>query len=342
MNKRLVVSNRTAGTMRSRVWVIGIVVVLTAILTLTWPSEKPAQGWWGNAPALSDLSITDQDGTTIELVYRMPYFASGFTLAHSDTLEYVWSYSADVASSVETVTIDATVKRSSESHFISPADSQPQVEGHQVSLNHGTNIIVISVLPEMGGQYYFVDYSIEITRAGSPTEVQATAVSINNPEIAVDAGATLSFLLSRTGDTTQALTVPVMISEGTGDVVPHSSEGRVEVQFQEGYSSATFDLATYSSGMAQGSSWVRVQVLSGDGYEVVSNANKGSWFVWKRDVLSLNLAMIRVIGNDGTRINIGDFDPEQKTYSAQVESTVEFVTITPTVRWTRKFVQVAK
>ena len=105
------------GAMKNQIWFVGIVVVLTAILTLTWPSGNQAQGWWGNAPALSDLSITDQDGTAIELVFRLPMPGFGLlgplTDSSSDTLylEQVWSYSADVASSVENVTIDATVKR---------------------------------------------------------------------------------------------------------------------------------------------------------------------------------------------------------------------------------------
>ena len=214
--------------------------------------------------------------------------------------------------------------------YISPEDHHSGTQGHQVSLSYGTNIILVSV--HATGSDVLATHVVEITRAGNSEELLTNSVSIADPVGTARGGSTLPFLLSRTGSTTQSLTVSVQVSEGKGDMIPSSSEGRVEVQFQEGYASARLDLATFANPLDRGSSssWVRVQVLPGPDYQVHSRANRGSWYAWDKDFRSLSLQLILVDDNGGTRIDIGDFDPLKRTYSAEVESTVEYVTIAHT------------
>ena len=109
-------------------------------------------------------------------------------------------------------------------------------------------------------------YSVTITRAGSAPDGAPTIVSISSPRHA-DEGFTVPFLLTRTGNTSQSLTVPVDIAEDL-DKLPPSSEGRFDVEFQAGYASALLDLPTKSDPADQGTSLVKAALVDGEAYDV--------------------------------------------------------------------------
>ena len=157
-----------------------------------------------------------------------------------------------------------------------------------------------------------------------------TNVSISSPSHVTE-GTTVPFLLTRTGNTTQSLTVPVDVTEGGGDMLPTSSEGRFEVEFQAGYASARLDLPTNSDSVYQGASQVRTALVDGDAYDVDSSASAAHSWVADDDYsfAEPTLASITLADHNGTTIDIGSFDTDTRTYSGSVGSEIEWITVTP-------------
>ena len=235
---------------------------------------------------LAFLSIIEGNGTSVDI----GTFSSDGT-----------SYSGDVASSVDQVTVyAAAIAEELTTVSILPSDSHTD-SGHQVRLNHGTNLISISVIsgfPDGG----IKTYSVAINRAGSaPNNDEVTEVSISGLEWAKE-GHTIPFLLTRTGDTTQALTVPVDMSETGGDMVSSSLEGRFDVNFQAGYASARHDLETNADTVWEEHSTVTVAPVDGTGYDVSGSAGAASAEIRDNDFP----AATAVLTVDSTEVEEGE------------------------------------
>ena len=76
------------------------------------------------------------------------------------------------------------------------------------------------------------------------------------------------FVLKRTGDASEALTVELAVSERGGDMVPAGSEGSRRATFEAGATTATLAVATGSDGVAGPDSEVTAALAGGDGYAV--------------------------------------------------------------------------
>ena len=305
-------SRTRLGSRTNLIWVPAIVFTLATIIALVWPTGVQAQDAYSSD--LASLSITDQNGATIDV--------GAFDPA-------VTTYSASVGSTIERVTIRASASaRSWAKVYISPEDSQ-RASGHQVELNHGANLILVSVYQTVVRQE-LKTYSVTITRAGSAPDGAPTNVSISSPPH-VREGGTIPFLLTRTGDTSQVLTVTVDVIEGGGEMVSPSSEGRFEVEFQAGYASARLDLPTNSDSVYQKSPQVRAALVDGDAYNVDSSASAAQSWVTDDDYSfsGPTLASITLADHNGTTIDIGSFDTDTRTYSGSVGSEIEWITVTP-------------
>ena len=91
--------------------------------------------------------------------------------------------------------------------------------------------------------------------------VSAVAERVAEGEAAV-------FVLRRTGDASEALTVELAVSERGGDMVPAGSEGSRRATFAAGATTATLAVATGSDDVAGPDSQVTATLAGGDGYAV--------------------------------------------------------------------------
>ena len=299
-------------TMRSRTNLIFAVLLLVAgavISAVAWPAVLQAQNT--SSLNLSSLSVTDQNGTTVSIGTFDPATTT---------------YSGSVASTVERVTVDVTSNSGSYAEtYVMPMDSQPETPGHQVDLIHGTNLILVS-LHSFSIDENLKTYSVEITRVGTGTSGAANTISLGGGTWARE-GSTLPFLVTRTGDTAESLTVQIAIAERHGNLVLSSAEGSFNVEFDAGSASARHDVATYDVFAGTGTSAVQAEVVSGTGYTVNSDANKTTWHVWEDTPWNLNLEELDVFDPDDAEVDIGTFHHATKFYSGNVASTVESVTV---------------
>ena len=275
---------------------------------------------------LSSLRVSDQNGTTVSIGTFNPATTT---------------YSGSVDSTVERINVHAIASAGSSANAqIIPRDSQPGLSGHQVELSHGTNLILVSVGSDsIDG--VLKTYAVKIIRGGAAASGTANVVSINGGEYRAREGSTVPFLLTRTGDTTQALTVQIEISESYNDKVPASSEGRFDVEFEAGHASARHDVKTIDDSLYGGTSSVEGRVRSGSGYTVGTNSGTLVWQVWDDDYGKMNLESIVINDMASNHVDIGTFDPAEKSYSASVASTVEYVTVSaprPLQGWWRTFI----
>ena len=87
----------------------------------------------------------------------------------------------------------------------------------------------------------------------------------------------MPFILARTGDTSQSLTVTVNVSETGGDVVPQASEGSFDVVFPAGSASARIEVPTVADQDLGGTFHrITVAVVAGAGYELSPEAGSAS------------------------------------------------------------------
>ena len=295
------------------------------------PTVLPAQT--GPSLNLTSLSLNDQNDATVSI--------GSFDPATT-------AYTATVDSTTERVTISASASAGSKARiYIFPEDTQTD-SGHQVELNHGANVILISV-HSFNIDQHLNTYSVTITKGGSAPADAATDVDISGRLWARE-GSTIPFLLTRTGDTSQPLTVPVDVTEEGAlppqhvldpyypstrpvtateedrDLLPPSSKGRISVEFQAGYASARLDIPTNSDSVYQGTSRVEAVLVDGDAYDVGSSGLTESW-VWDDDRMKTYLRIIHLFEQDGTHVDIGTFSRNTRTYSGNVGSETEWTTV---------------
>ena len=125
MNNRWVDLQTMLSSRATHFWALAILAAVATILALAWPATLQAQS--ESNVTLSSLSVSWVDGTAIDLGTFDP------TVGHT-------TYSATVASTVDRVTVDATVS-SPEWTDVSfgPRDASSHDDGHQVNLQYGTN-----------------------------------------------------------------------------------------------------------------------------------------------------------------------------------------------------------
>ena len=293
--------------------------------TLTSAPTAAVEPWPEN-PYLSSLSVSGVDGTAIDLG----------TFDPTDT-----TYSATVASTVNRVTVDATVSLPEWTDVsFGPRDASSHNDGHQVNLQHGTNLIVIGVFSYTWDHEVLNTYSVEITREGTAPAGSANTVSIDSlyvhSETGVYAplareGSTFPFVLTRTGDTSESLTVAVDVYESdTPAGIASGSEETVTVEFEAGQASARLDVETTADSIATGSYYLYGRLVPASGYQVDDSGRSARWSVWEDDYGKLNLAEISVTDSSGAVVDIGTFDPTETSYVGSVGSTVEYVTVAVT------------
>ena len=201
------------------------------------------------------------------------------------------SYLGSVGSEVTHVTVtQSTTERSRFASRVLPPDSQPNVAGHQVALQHGANLVsVILMAPFHDDAVISGTYDVIVTRAGSPSGTPTPTVSVYGLSDAKE-GYTMPFILARTGDTSQSLTVPVNVSETGDDLVPQASEGSSDVVFPVGSASARIEVPTVADQDWEEHSTVTVAVVDGTGYELSSQSGAASSTVKDNDVPAVTAA----------------------------------------------------
>ena len=323
------------------IWTLTIMALSAAVIgvaspTLIWaqseatPNREPTLN-------LGSLSITDENGTAIDLGTFDPA---------------VLTYSGDVASTVERVTVTARPETDSGVYVnLTPGDYGSddnlwEVEGRNVRLNHGRNLILI------GAYSFWVDeplrvYTVEINRAGSATPGAENYISSSSLSTAQE-GSTVPFLLTRSGDVSAALTVSVDIwsSDDTGliDIFPHRDPvailKRVEVEFPAGSASAIVNHETADDSLYTGGYHLGVTLVKGTGYRIPPFNNSGSFastLVRDNDVNKPNLKSLSLTDPNGASVAIGEFDPDLTSYSGSVGREVTYVTVTQSTTWESRF-----
>ena len=115
---------------RGPIWALALMALLSVVIGVASPTLLRAQS--ERTLNLGSLSITDENGTAIDFGTLDPA---------------VLTYSANVASTVESVTVTARPQSNSGVYVnLAPGDYGPgdrvwEVEGREVSLNHGRNLI---------------------------------------------------------------------------------------------------------------------------------------------------------------------------------------------------------
>ena len=112
--------------------------------------------------------------------------------------------------------------------------------------------------------------AVEVTVPGPPLMVSIAAAS------AVTEGAAAEFALTRTGDTTRALTVTVQVA-ATGDVL--AGEPPASATFEAGSDGATLSVATEDDEVSEDASTVTATVSPGEGYEIDGTAGSAELVV---------------------------------------------------------------
>ena len=209
------------------------------------------------------------------------------------------SYVGSVGSTVEYVTIAVTEPFHSIRSTTLPEDSNPDIAGHQVALTHGINQIIVVVTRWEDGVN---TYSLEINRAGSADLGSAVTVSVWGTDRYTWEGDPIPLLLTRTGDTSEALTAQVEVTESGGDMVSVDSKGELDVEFEAGHASARLDVSTNADDAWEEHSTVEVTVKESSSYQVSSDSGAASILVIDNDVPRVT-ATLTV---DSTEVEEGD------------------------------------
>ena len=239
----------------TRLALVAVLIVVLAVasakaITAAGAMAAECPGYWASEfLRLESLTVTNQNGAFVNLGTFDPE---------------VTSYSGDVATTSDYVTVVAADCRWGIS--ILPLDAQPSVSGHQVELSYGNNLIIVSASSKSANPGRR-NYSVYINRPGSAAEGTARVVSIGGIGRAIE-GETLPFLFTRTGNTTQALTVSYDVSESGGDMVSSSYEGRSDIEFPAGDASVKLDLETNSDTDWEEHSTVEISLADGASYDV--------------------------------------------------------------------------
>ena len=233
---------------------------------------------------LAEISVTDSSGAVLDIG----------TFDPTET-----SYVGSVGSTVEYVTIAATESIHSIRSTILPGDSNPDIAGHQVDLSYGTNQIIVVVTRWEDGVN---TYGLEINRAGSADLGSAVTVSVWGTDRYTWEGDPIPLLLTRTGDTSEALTAQVAVTESGGDMVSVDSKGELDVEFEAGHASARLDVSTNADDAWEEHSTVEVTVKESSSYQVSSDSGAASILVIDNDVPRVT-ATLTV---DSTEVEEGD------------------------------------
>ena len=299
---------------------IALALVLTILYSLAWTPSIGAQG--DSNLDLASISVTDQNGATVDIG----------TFAASTT-----SYSANVASTVERVTVKATAKKpGGVSVQVAPADSQTGVDDHQVDLNYGKNLIVLAV-----HSYSLIDptlrvYTVEINRAGSAPQDAVSYVKSHSVSKAKE-GSTVPFLFTRTGDSSEALEISVHVWKSYDinriEIIPArdpvSIQERVMVEFSAGSSSVILNRATSDDSIFRYSYHLGVTAVAGTGFQIPSHDGYASTRVWDDDFHNPTLFSLSLRDQNDAAVAFGEFDPDTASYTGSVASEINFVTVFP-------------
>ena len=323
MNEFADILQTVLGKRAVQFWLVGLLFSLAIISGVAWPTALQAET--GFTLDLASLEVTDPMGTTIDLGTFDPA---------------VRNYSANVASTVERVTVTARPESSAgvyvhltPTHY-GPGDNQWEVEGQEVRLNHGRNLIVIGVYS------YRVDeplrvYTVEIHRPGSATSGAATYISSSSLPTGRE-GSTLPFLFTRSSDASAALTVDVDLWRYDGDLIevipeidPVTIQERVQVVFPAGYSSVILYRDTTNDSIHEGNYYLDVTVVEGSEYQISTNGGYASTTVWDDDYNRPTLASLSLKDKNDAAVSFGAFDPGRTSYTGSVASETDFITVEP-------------
>ena len=145
MNEFANILQTVMGKRTVQFWLVGLLFSLAIISVVAGPTVLQAET--GFTLDLTSLEVTDSMGTTIDLGTFDPA---------------VRTYSANVASTVERVTVtarpesDSGVKVNLAPRAYRPDHNRWEVEGREVSINHGRNLILIGVFS------YWVDEPLRV------------------------------------------------------------------------------------------------------------------------------------------------------------------------------------
>ena len=310
MTKLLLTVHTIANGRTKLIWAFALAAFLATAIgvaspNLLWAQSEPTLN-------LSSLSITDQNGTAIDLGTFDPT---------------VLAYSANVASTAESVTVSATAESGKDAYiYISPGNyilpgTSDTTASHQVDLSHGTNTILISV-HSFKITEPLKTYTLLVSRSGEAPSDSPTAISVSGLGWARK-GSTIPFLFTRTGDTSQSLTVPVDVSETRRKVRP-SQEGRHEVTFPSGQASVRLDIQTVGETdyytLGWGDSRLELALVDGAGFEVNPDASTANAWVWEHKDHFVTSPNLTFANQDGTSLSSHG--------SVDVETNTEWVTVT--------------
>ena len=133
----------------------------------------------------------------------------------------------------------------------------------------------VSTFTDDGGTEETLLSEATATVAAAPPEVSIAAET--SP---VTEGTAASFMLSRTGDTTDALTVAASVSEA-GTVL--SGTSATTATFAAGSGTATLTVATEDDGVAEADGRVTASLVAGSGYTLVADAGSARVVVYDND-----------------------------------------------------------
>ena len=186
--------------------------------------------------------------------------------------------------------------------YVLPPDSRPNVAGHQVDLNYGANLITVSHAPS-DREEVLSTRQVTINRPGSPVGDQIPSISIYGPPNGRE-GERIPFLIARTGDVSELLTVTLDVGETGGDVVPSFLKGRFTVDFQAGFATKRYDLWTDGDDNWEEHSAVSVALVDGDDYDLDSQFQSASLTVADNDVpdMTATLTLDSLEANEGEEI----------------------------------------
>ena len=167
-------------------------------------AQSAAHPLYGLSPVFTVLASTDPTLTALTLSDGTldPVFAS-------DT----YAYAVSVENSVDTITVTPTTAHDSATVAYLDAsdaeitDADGNTEGHQVALDVGGNVIKVQVTAADGVTTQ--TYTLTVTRAA---QLSVVSIAADTTRTTIDIG-TASFTLTRTGPTTDTLTVDVEVTE---------------------------------------------------------------------------------------------------------------------------------
>ena len=162
---------------------------------------------------------------------------------------------------------------------------------------------------------------------GEDEAAEVVEVSIASDGSPVSEGTAAAFTLTRTGDTTDALTVAVSVSE-SGAMVVDAPTGAT---FGAGESTAALAVATTDDAVVEASSTVTAALTQGTGYAVASDGGSAEVVVEDDDAATIPAsidAKLKALTLSG--LDIGTFDAATTEYAAAAAESVAETTVTAT------------